>query len=260
MTGRTAPSLAALDLGQSLDRATYKQRLAALQKRLRVIQLAYWSQGLAGVVVFEGWDAAGKGGTIRRMTAELDPRGFDVWSIAAPSEEELRQHYLQRFWMRLPESREIAVFDRSWYGRVLVERVERLTERAAWLRAYDEINSFERLLTNDGTRIVKIFLHISLEEQKRRLQARLDEPLKRWKLSVADFRNIELRGPYLAAIEDMLSHTSSEVAPWHVIPAECKRFGRVAALEAVAGCLAEGIDLAPPRLDPEIEALAGRLL
>lgn len=260
MPKKPATSLAEVDLDQKLGEKEYEERIEALQHRLRVVQLAYWSQERAAVVVFEGWDAAGKGGTIRRMTALLDPRGFEVWPIGAPSQKEMRQHYLQRFWTRMPQNCEIGVFDRSWYGRVLVERVEKLTPEADWQRAYDEINAFETLLTNDGIRVVKLFLHISEKEQKRRLKARLDEPLKRWKLSREDFRNIELRDSYEAAIDDMLAHTSTGRARWHLIPAEDKPFGRVAALEAIAGALADGVDLDPPPLDPVIEDLARELL
>ncbi|SMF62899.1 Polyphosphate kinase 2, PPK2 family [Tistlia consotensis] len=261
MSRKAAPArLAELDLGRKLGKKAYDKRIAALQQQLRVIQLAYWSQGRSGVVVFEGWDAAGKGGTIRRLTELLDPRGFEVWPIGAPSRKELRQHYLQRFWMRMPENCEIAVFDRSWYGRVLVERVEKLTPKADWRRAYEEINAFEKLLTNDGIRVVKLFLHVSLEEQKRRLRERVAEPLKQWKLGREDFRNIELREAYSEAIEDMLAHTSSEHAPWHLIASEDKQFGRVAALEAVVEALSRDVDLSPPPLDPVIEALARELL
>jgi polyphosphate kinase 2 (PPK2 family) len=260
MAQRSPGSLAEVDLSQRLDKATYHARKDALKGRLRGLQLAYWTQNRSAVVVFEGWDAAGKGGTIRRLAAQLDPRGFEVWSIGAPNRDELRQHYLQRFWTRLPEDSEIAAYDRSWYGRVLVERVEKLTAAADWRRAYDEINAFEALLADDGTRVVKLFLHVSLAEQKRRLQARLDEPLKRWKLSAEDFRNLELRDAYSEAIDDMLAHTSTERAPWHVIAAEDKRFGRIAALEAIAEALEAGVDLTPPPLDPEIRELARGLL
>ncbi len=254
--GREAMRLSDLDLGRALKKAPYETRLADLQHRLRVVQLAYWRQGRAAVVVFEGWDAAGKGGTIRRLTALLDPRGFEVWPIGAPNRQELRQHYLQRFWTRLPHDCEIGVFDRSWYGRVLVERVEKLTPESDWARAYGEINDFERILTNDGIRVVKLFLHLSLEEQKRRLRARFEEPLKRWKLAPEDFRNLELRDAYLEAIEAMLAETSTPHAPWHLIAAEDKRYGRVAALEAIEAALSAGVDLRLPDLDPEVEALA----
>ncbi|MEX2628316.1 MAG: polyphosphate kinase [Tistlia sp.] len=260
MTERRPASLAEVDLGQRLDKRRYHERKDALKQRLRALQLAYWSQDRAAVLVFEGWDAAGKGGTIRRLAAQLDPRGFAVWSVGAPNGDELRQHYLQRFWTRLPEDREIAAFDRSWYGRVLVERVEQLTAPADWRRAYQEINAFEALLTADGTRVVKLFMHISLEEQKRRLQARLEDPLKHWKLAPEDFRNLELRDAYAAAIDDMLAQTSTADSPWHLIAAEDKRFGRIAALEAVAEALAEGVDLTPQPVDPAIRDLARRLL
>ena len=183
------PRLSAVDLSLALDDAVYRRELAHIQQRIRRIQQAYLKSGNSAAIVFEGWDAAGKGGTIRCMSAVLDPRGFKVWPIAAPRKYYLERHYLARFFERLPPRGAISVFDRSWYGRVLVERVEGLASAADWRRAYREINDFERALTDHGTRVIKIFLHISPEEQLRRFRDRVLDPTKRWKLSYEDFRN-----------------------------------------------------------------------
>ena len=180
--------------------------------------------------MLEGWDTAGKGGVVRRLGWALDPRSFKVHTIAAPTEREKTLHYLQRFWERLPQHGQIVAFDRSWYGRVLVERVEGFATPDEWKRAYDEINDFERLLIADETRLVKLFLHITPEEQIRRFRNRLTDPLKRWKLSYEDFRNRTRWKDYEAAIEDMMQKTSTHRAPWHLIPANDKPYGRLAAL------------------------------
>ena len=173
----------------SVDFADYERRLAELQETLQRIQQAFLATPERAVVVLEGWDTAGKGGVVRRLGWALDPRSFKVHSIAAPTEREKSLHYLQRFWERLPQHGQIVVFDRSWYGRVLVERVEGFATEDEWKRAYDEIKDFERLLVTDGMRLVKIFLHITADEQMRRFRSRLGDPLKRWKLSYEDFRN-----------------------------------------------------------------------
>ncbi len=249
-------TLSGVDLSQKVDSDSYEKALAGLQKRLMVVQQAYLRSRDRAVIVFEGWDAAGKGGTIRRMSSVLDPRGFKVWPIGAPSQAELEHHYLQRFWTRLPRAGEITVFDRSWYGRVLVERVEELTPQADWSRAYREINEFEHMLANDGVRIIKIFLHISPDEQKKRFIERLRDPLKRWKLSYEDFRNREKWPLYETAIEEMVARTSTRRAPWRVISSEQKKFGRVEAITAIVEHLARGVDLSPRHLDLDLVAQA----
>lgn len=238
----------------------YEELLGEQQKKLTEIQHAFLSRGERAVIVFEGMDAAGKGGTIRRMAWALDPRSLNVWPIAAPNEIERRQHYLQRFWARLPEKGHFAVFDRSWYGRVLVERVEGFAAPAEWERAYDEINEFERQLTDSGIRIVKLFLHVSKDEQLRRFQARLDDPLKRWKLSYEDFRNRDKWDDYVNATEDMFDRTHTANAPWHVIQADNKPAARCAALGTIIDRLTDGLDLSQPPLDPQIIELARRIL
>ncbi|WP_416896768.1 MAG: polyphosphate kinase 2 family protein [Minwuia sp.] len=251
-----APGLADIDLSLRLSKEKHDELLVDVQHRLRTIELAYRRFSLRACVIFEGWDAAGKGGAIRRMTAEMDPRGFQVWPIAAPTEHYRGRHYMERFWHKLPEPGLIAIFDRSWYGRVLVERVEGFATAPEWNRAYEEINAFERMLTDDGVRLVKLFLHLSAEEQEKRFRARLDDPWKRWKLTVEDFRNSARRPDYEAAIDDMLVRTSTDGAPWSVISAEHKRHGRIRALETIAGILGRDVDLSPPPLDPAVAELA----
>jgi polyphosphate kinase 2 (PPK2 family) len=248
--------LSGVKLDKTLEKADYESRLAELQLLLRRIQQAYLGSGERGIIVFEGWDAAGKGGTIRRMSAVMDPRGLKVWPISAPNDVDKAHHFLYRFWERIPPLGAIAVFDRSWYGRVLVERVEGLAEKTEWSRAYREINEFERMLHDDGARIVKVFLHISAEEQLKRFEQRLNDPLKRWKLTYEDFRNRDRRPLYEAAIEEMVRRTSTEIAPWHVMPADDKKFARIRSLELITEVLAKDVDLRPKPLDEEAKALA----
>lgn len=242
------------------DKATYEKQLGRQQKRLLRIQQAYWHQKRSAVLVFEGWDAAGKGGVIRRLTEPLDPRGIHVWPVGAPKEAEKGRHYLWRFWQRLPEQGTIAVFDRSWYGRVLVERVEALAAASEWKRAYDEINEFERLLIDDGTRIVKLFLHITPDEQLARFRERLGNPYKRWKLTMEDLRNRARWDDYVEAAEDMFRHTSTVAAPWHVIPANSKWHARIRCLEVICEALEAGVEVEPPPIDPEVQRLAEQAL
>jgi AMP-polyphosphate phosphotransferase len=243
-----------------LSAQDYKEALGPLQYLMRSISLSYFRQGLNAVVVIEGSDAAGKGGAIRRMTAELDPRHYDVWPIGPPTPDELRHHYLWRFWQRMPESGLIGIFDRSWYGRVLVERVDALTPETRWRDAYDEIRHFEESLVRDGTRLVKIYLHVSADEQRRRLAERVTTPHKNWKVSAADFRNYLQRDAYLAAASDMLEKSSGGAAPWHVIAADDKKHTRIAVLETVTEALSVDVDLTPRPLDDETLRLAREVL
>ena len=232
----------------------------AHQRELVRIQQALLFTGERAVVVFEGMDAAGKGGTIRRLAWAMDPRSLKVWPIGAPNEIERKQHYLQRFWTRLPEKTQIAVFDRSWYGRVLVERVEALTPKKDWKRAYGEINAFERQMVDDGIRVVKIFLHISKQEQRRQLIQRMRDPLKRWKLSYDDFRNRARWSDYVDAIEDMFDETSTGHAPWHVVPSDDKPAARAEALRILVKQLSKDLDLSLPPLDRKIARTALKML
>lgn len=254
------PGLSRLDMDKRVGRKKYERKLAKLQERLREVSLAYRAQHRRSVVLFEGWDAAGKGGVIRRMSWPLDPRGLKVWPIAAPTPDEQGQHYLYRFWKRLPRPGQMVVFDRSWYGRVLVERVEGFAAEAEWSRAYSEINEFERMLDDDGIRLVKIFLHITPEEQLERFRQRWSDPLKRWKLSAEDLRNRSRWSEYETAIEDMFRKTSTVPQPWVAVPANDKRYARLAAMRAVVKRLAAAVDTAPPGLDAKVEGEVRRML
>lgn len=254
------PALDRLANDHHVSDRTFDRRIKPLQESLQRIQQAYLGSRERAVIVLEGWDTAGKGGLVRRLGWTFDPRSFRVHSIAAPNSIEARQHYLQRFWERLPQHGQITVFDRSWYGRVLVERVENLTPEPDWQRAYAEIDSFERMLVDDGVRLVKLFLHISHEEQAQRFRDRMENPLKRWKLSYEDFRNHALWDGYRTAIEDMVERTSSATAPWHIIPSNDKPFSRLAAFGIIADRLGQGIDTTPRELDAEIRYLAEKTL
>lgn len=256
----TAPVLPPDADHPALSAKAYEKALHPLQLLMRSITLSYHRQGLNAVVVIEGSDAAGKGGAIRRMTAELDPRHYDVWPVGPPTADELRHHYLWRFWQRLPEHGLIGIFDRSWYGRVLVERVDSLTTETRWRQAYDEIRHFEQSLIDDGTRLVKIYLHVSADEQRHRLAERVRDPHKNWKISAADFRNNLQRDSYVTAAAEMLERTSTEAAPWHVIAADDKRHTRISVLETVTGVLARDVDLTPRPLDDETLRLAREVL
>ena len=254
------PRLSEVDLKLKLEPPDYLRKLDRVQQQLRTIQQAYLKLGHSAAIVFEGWDAAGKGGTIRCMSAVLDPRGFKVWPISAPRQYYLDRHYLARFFERLPPRGAVSVFDRSWYGRVLVERIEGFAADKEWKRAYREINDFERALVDHGTRVVKIFLHISPEEQLRRFRGRIQDPGKRWKLSYEDFRNRHKWADYEAATNEMFAKTSTDYAPWHAIPAENKKYARVAALKVIAKRLAAGVDLSPVTLDPDVIEEARKIL
>jgi AMP-polyphosphate phosphotransferase len=253
--------LAALDLDQRLfDEQAYQRRLEAAQIAMLEIEQDFRVSGRRGIVLFEGWDAGGKGGAIQRMTAKLDPRWVRVWAIGPPSPDEQGRHYLFRFWEKLPPRGHIAIFDRSWYGRVLVERVERLIEPAAWQRAYQEINEFEEMLAADGIRLVKIFLHVTAEEQLRRLAERIADPLKHWKIEADDIRNFARRKDYLVAMDEMFDRTSTKIARWHAIAGEHKWFARVTAIETAVEILGKGLKLEPLPVGDAVEKAARKLL
>ena len=254
-------NLAGLDLSDELpDKKTYERRLDAAQAAMLAVEQDFRVSGRRGIVMFEGWDAGGKGGAIQRLTATLDPRWVRVWAIGVPTPEEQGRHYLVRFWEKLPLPGHIAVFDRSWYGRVLVERVEGLIPKEAWQRAYGEINEFEQMLVDDGIRLVKIFLHVSAEEQLKRLGERIVDPLKHWKIEADDIRNFHRRADYLEAIDDIFARTSTKTARWHAIAGERKWFARVAAIETAVKVLGKGLNLTPPPVDKSVEETARKLL
>lgn len=226
-----APMLESLDMTLKLDPAVYEESLRDLQLALVRAQRKVVERRVPVVIVFEGMDAAGKGGAIKRLTAKLDPRGYAVYPIGPPDSHEASYHYLRRFWVRLPSYGRISVFDRSWYGRVLVERVEKLTPAKDWKRAYTEINEFERQLVDDDTVLVKFWLHITPDEQLRRFKARQADPYRRWKITKEDWRNREKWDQYVKAAEEMIARTSTNYAPWTVIPANDKLYARVQVLK-----------------------------
>jgi polyphosphate kinase 2 (PPK2 family) len=231
--------LSRVDLSARLSKKEGVARLEAAQQRLLRLRLLLGGQlgdhkiGPPLCVVFEGWDASGKGGAIKRLVMPLDPRHVRVAQFAAPTYDEKRHHFLQRFWAVLPGWGGMAVLDRSWYGRVLVERVEGFATEEQWRRAYIEIAEFERTLTAEGTMLLKFWMHVSPEEQLRRFEDRAGDPLRRWKLTDEDWRNREKRPDYEAAIEDMLEKTDRPRARWKVIPGDDKQYARVAVVEQV---------------------------
>ena len=248
-------NLSDYEIGAKFD-GNYDDALVSLQERLGQIQAAYIANSKRAVIAFEGWDASGKGGAIRRLTGRWDPRFFEVWPIGAPTPEAKARHFLWRFWNKLPGDREINIFDRSWYGRVLVERVEGYCSQSDWQRAYDEINEFEAQQKDSGTPIIKLFLHVTQDQQDERFRKRLADPWKRWKLTEDDFRNREMRDNYLEAIHDMFARTDTRWAPWQIIDGNNKRAARIASLTYIADRLAENVSMEPPEPDQKIVDLA----
>ena len=230
-----------VDLARRLDEKKYEQELPKLQIRLRELQFHSYEAGIPSVVVYEGWDAAGKGGNIRRLTELLDPRAYTVVPIAKPEGDEASHHYLWRFWRHMPRAGFLTIFDRSWYGRVLVERVEGFATDDEWQRAYQEIREFERSLTNSGTVLVKFWLHISVAEQLRRFQEREEIEYKRYKITPEDWRNREKMDVYLPAVTQMLQETSTREAPWTIVEAEDKHWARVRTLRTLCERLEDAL-------------------
>lgn len=250
-----AIDLADFEKGARFD-GDYEAALVAVQNRLSKLQVAHVVCKRRSMILFEGWDAAGKGGAIQRLTAGWDPRHFQVWPIGAPTQDELGRHFLWRFWQKIPGIGQIAVFDRTWYGRVLVERVEAYAREGEWRRAYDEINEFEAQQQADGVNIIKLFLHVTQAEQDQRLADRLNHDWKRWKVNPDDFRNRARRDDYLAAIKEMFLETDTRWAPWTVIDGNNKKAARIAALTHIADALERCVPLEAPALDPDFERYA----
>ena len=231
--------LADVDLSKSMSKADAEDRISRAQRHLLHLRLI--TGGLIGdgrlgpgiLILMEWWDDAGKGGSIKRVTAPIDPRHVQVVSVGAPTPDELRHHFLWRFFPPLPGLGGMVIFDRTWYGRVLVERVEGFCKPSDWERAYGEIASFEESLVAEGLVIIKLFLHLSDEEQLRRFEARQNNPLKSWKLTDEDWRNRAKRAEYEESIDIMLERTHTDAAPWHVIPGDSKHYARVAVLETI---------------------------
>jgi polyphosphate:AMP phosphotransferase len=220
-----------IDTSRTLEHGKYKRKLKREQARSHALFLRAKEAGRSVVVVLEGWDAAGKGGAIARLTAALDPRDYNVIATAAPTDEERAHHYLWRFWRHMTRAGRLLVFDRSWYGRVLVERVEGFARPDEWARAYAEIRDFEQHLVRHGIVLVKVWMHITPEEQLRRFEERKEKPYKRWKLTDEDWRNRERWPDYEVAFDDLVQRTSTSEAPWHVIAADDKKVARVEMLE-----------------------------
>lgn len=224
-----------------------------LQLELLRAQLALFKEKKRALILIEGTDTSGKGGIIRRITRHMDPRSLRVWPIGAPEASEQARHYLYRFWQRLPLPGELTIFDRSWYGRVLVERVEGFASETAWKRAYREINEFERQLADDGVILIKLFLHLSKEEQYSRFMERIREPTKRWKITVSDLESRRFWSDYQRAYHDMLNRTATDEAPWFVLCADDKDHARVNALKLIVKELEKHVDLGRVNLlDPQV--------
>jgi polyphosphate:AMP phosphotransferase len=223
-----------LDLSRQLSDARFKTRLAEQQSRLNLLQRRARQRGVSTIAVFEGWDASGKGGAIRRVTGALDARDYDVIPVAAPTEEERAHHYLWRFWRHLSRAGRLTIFDRSWYGRVLVERVEGFAKEDEYMRAYGEINQFEEQLVAHGILVVKFWLHVSKEEQLKRFRDRTRTSYKKWKIGDEDWRNRGRWTDYTIAVNDMVARTSTRIAPWTLIEGNDKNFARVKVLTTLA--------------------------
>lgn len=246
-----------VDLSKRLSKEEYKQRLPYLRARLSDLQKTCWDAAIPTIILFEGWDAAGKGTTINLLTQRLDPRGFKLYAIQAPRTYETHMPWLWRFWLKVPNYGEMAIFDRSWYGRVLVERVEGLTPEADWRRGYRDIVDFERTLADDGYVIIKFFLHISKEEQKRRFRKLERDPLKSWHVQPEDWEHHRKYKQYLLAYEEMFERTEAEWAPWTIVEATDRYWARVKVFETIATRMAEaltrrGLPLPP---EPYVEAI-----
>lgn len=242
--------------GDFESKADYQATLEQLQTQLLHVQQAIYRTNQRAVIVFEGTDASGKGGAIRRATATLDPRGYRVHAIGTPNPEDQGRHYLWRFFRQLPPPGRIAIFDRSWYGRVLVERVEGLASRDEWQRAYREITELERWLTDDGIHLIKIYLSIDKDEQARRFEERLNNPSKQWKLTDEDLRNRQQWDAYIAAANDLFQETHTDYAPWQIVNGQSKWKARITVLQLLVDQLSENVGASPSALDSEFERRA----
>jgi len=245
-----------VDLSKSLAKEEYKKLLTPYQIALRSLGYQLYLKKRLLILVYEGWDAAGKGGNIKRITERLDPRGYEVFPIAAPTGDDKTHHYLWRFWRRLiaPDEKQVLIFDRSWYGRVLVERIEGFCTEAEWKRAYREINEFERHLADSGAILAKFWVHISKEEQLRRFEDRDRDQYRSWKLTQEDWRNREKWDRYQDAVEEMLLKTSTLTSPWTVVPGNDKNYARLFALREVILTVSRGLHVDEPELsslDPD---------
>ncbi|HOK08377.1 MAG TPA: polyphosphate:AMP phosphotransferase [Candidatus Hydrogenedens sp.] len=241
LPSRTSEPLNAVDLSKTLSREEYDRTLPKLQKELRRLQFICFKKRIPVIIVFEGWDAGGKGGAIKRLVRELDPRGYEVIPIGAPQGEEKMHHHLWRFWKVLPKAGHFTIYDRSWYGRVLVERVEGFTKPEDWKRGYKEINEFEQQLVKWGAVLIKFWIHISPDEQLKRFEERTKNPYKQWKITDEDWRNRAKWNDYVDAVSDMISFTSTKNSPWTIIEGNDKCYSRIKILRSVINCVKEHI-------------------
>ena len=250
-----------IDLTKSLSKQEYKKRLPYLRDRLYDLQKACWDANIPSVILFEGWDAAGKGTSINLLTQRLDPRGFKLHPVQAPRTYETHMPWLWRFWLKLPNYGEMAIFDRSWYGRVLVERVEALTPDEEWRKGYRDIRDFERTIADDGCVLIKFWLHISKKEQLQRFKKLEEDPLESWHVQSEDWEHHEKYGEYVIAIEEMLERTDTEWGPWTIVEATDRRWARIKIFETIIHRLEEALqerDLPLPEGRPDKEpALSG---
>ena len=234
--------LAQADLTQALEDKEYRRQLKKCRKKLAALHNELYRKKVPVVIAYEGWDAAGKGGNIKRLASALDPRGYEVLPIAAPTRDELARHYLWRFWTRLPKTGHIAIFDRSWYGRVMVERLEGFCTADDWQRAYDEINEFEQELTDSGMVVIKFWVHIDSDTQLSRFNERQADPAKQWKITEEDWRNRDKWDAYEVAVNEMLARTSTAFAPWHILESVDKKYARIKAMKTVIEALERALD------------------
>lgn len=230
-------ALSGIDLTKTISNKEYKQELDTLQKKIELLHSELYRLRIPVVICFEGWDAGGKGGAIKRLTNHMDPRGYQVNPTASPNDTEKAHHYLWRFWNNMPKAGHIAIFDRTWYGRVMVERIEGFCSEEEWRRAYQEINEMEEHLTNSGCIVLKFWLHIDKDEQERRFKERMENPAKQWKITDEDWRNREKWDEYEKAVDEMLVRTSTTYAPWEIVEANSKYFARVKVLQTVADAM-----------------------
>ncbi len=239
-----------INLDKKVSREEYKRLEPILQERLYQLEKACWDQGIPSIIVFEGWDASGKGTTIAALTQRLDPRGFKLYPITAPRTYEQQRPWLWRFWLKVPNRGEMVIFDHSWYCRILHERIDGTVPEKAWKEAYRDITEFERMLADDGAVFVKFFLHISRKEQKKRFQAIAADPLKAWRVTDADWNRNKKYDQYMIAVEEMLELTESEFAPWTIIEATSKWHARKKVFETIIDAMEARLGAnAPPRTE-----------
>ncbi len=249
-------ALGILDETRNISKQAFKRVQRDMLERIAALAELVYEQKRAAIVVFEGWDAGGKGTTIRALTEQLDARGYKVLATQAPRTHEMQKPWLWRFWMNLPRYGQIAIFDRSWYGRVLVERVRGLTPMPEWIAAYEEINQFERTLADDGAILLKFWLHISRREQLRRFMLLTQDPATAWQVTAEDWENHRLYDEYVAAVRDMLASTNKPCAPWAVVDATDREVRMYSVCRAVIDRLEEALDV-PTTTWPSLEELAG---